>query len=159
MRSAMTKITFWRGRLLDPEEQPTLRVSHVYTYFALRDPTKSLTDEDNYASSALSFNADRLGKLRRSGDQEDFVCFIPFGGRAVALVVGAKILSRYSIPPRRIGFEIFREHDDIPNRHRLIRSPIARCRIATGARTYDLPGHAPEPEAGSLHGRRRGSDF
>jgi hypothetical protein len=95
------------------EDQPSLRISHVYTYFSLRDPTKSLTDEDNYAATVLSFDADASANYGVPAIKKIFSRWIPFGGRAIAIKVGDIVLARYKNAPRRVGFELFREHEDI----------------------------------------------
>ena len=98
---------------LSIEDQPNLRISQVWTFFAQRDPTKSLEDEDNYRSSALTLDIDAEANYGVPAIKKIHSRWIPFGGRAVAEKLNALQLGRFKTPPRKITFNLFRAHDDI----------------------------------------------
>jgi hypothetical protein len=89
-------------------EQPETRLSRVQVYFGQIDPTKPVTDEDNYAlveevkdeAAETEYGSPAIRKIYARG--------IPPAGRATATRLGNLLLSRYRNPPRRLNFEILR---------------------------------------------------
>jgi hypothetical protein len=79
---------------LEIQDQPELRISQVWIYFAQRDPTKSLEDEDNYSSSVVSVAIDEQVNYGVTAIKKVFSRWIPSGGRSIAMSVGDIILAR-----------------------------------------------------------------
>lgn len=96
------------------DEQPDKRLSQVWTYFAQRNPTKSLTDKSNYASCASTIDLEAEADYGGAEVKEIFSRWIPTGGRATALRLNALQLGRYVDPPRRISFDAWRHGDVTP---------------------------------------------
>ncbi|WP_061023884.1 hypothetical protein, partial [Bradyrhizobium sp. CCH5-F6] len=90
------------------KEQPDKRVSRVQVYFARIDPTKPLSNLDNYRSSSLSIDEDAEADYGTPAIRTITSRWIPDGGRAVADRVGAVILGRYRDPPRNVQFRLQR---------------------------------------------------
>lgn len=91
-------------------DQPEKRYSQVWIYYGQIDPTKRVDDPDNYrsckkvpddpsASEAL-FGSPSILKV--------FARWIPALGSTIATSLGNKLLSRFTTPPRRFAFEVFR---------------------------------------------------
>jgi hypothetical protein len=97
---------------LNIQEQPDLRISHCYTFYAVRDPTKSLEQEDNYRSSSLDIAVEELINYGAPAIKKIYSRWIPFGGRAIAENLNALQLARFKRPPRKVSFEVFRFNDN-----------------------------------------------
>jgi hypothetical protein len=89
-------------------EQPETRLTEVQVYFGQIDPTKPVTDEDNYALVEPVSDADAETEYGSAAIRKIFARGIPAAGRATATRLGNLLLSRYRDPPRRINFEILR---------------------------------------------------
>ena len=96
---------------LATEEQRTLRVARLHVFRASRSDEVT-NRRRQYASSALSFNADASANYGVPAIKKIFSRFIPFGGRAVGSW-SVRRSFRATASRHAVGFEIFREHDDI----------------------------------------------
>lgn len=86
------------------KEQPETRLSRVQTYFGPKDPTKPLSNLDNYRSTSLVIDGDAEEDYGSSAIKTIYSRWIPEAGRTVADRLGAIILGRYRDPPRRLTF-------------------------------------------------------
>lgn len=93
----------------DIKEQPNLRISQVWVYFARRDPTRPLTDEDNYRATDLSLDLETEANYEVSAIKKIYSRWIGLGGLAVAQAVSALILSQYKNPPRQVSLALLRD--------------------------------------------------
>ncbi|WBL82844.1 hypothetical protein I3J27_21405 [Bradyrhizobium xenonodulans] len=90
------------------KEQPDKRLSRVQVYFAQIDPTKPLSNLDNYRSTSPSIDADAEADYGTAVIKTVLSRWIPAGGRAVADRLGAVQLGRYRDPPRNVQFQLQR---------------------------------------------------
>lgn len=90
----------------DIQEQPELRISQVYMFFARRDPTRPLTDEDNYRTTDLSIDLPSSANYKVSSIKKIYSRWIGLGGLAIAQAVSSLILSQYKVPPRLASLAI-----------------------------------------------------
>lgn len=86
------------------KEQPELRLSRVQTYFGQINPTRPLSNLDNYRSTSLIIDEDAEEDYGSASIKTIFSRWIPEAGRAVADRLGAVVLGRYRDPPRRLTF-------------------------------------------------------
>lgn len=98
---------------LSVKEQPTTRVSQVFTYFGQRNPLVPLDQENNFRSSVLTIDTDAEFAYGQPAIKKVFSRWIPFGARTVAQRLNNLILGRYRDPPRRINFNLFRYNNEI----------------------------------------------
>lgn len=89
-------------------EQPKERLSQVWTYFGLADPTKKTGDADNYRSAALTIDADAQADYGAPAYRKIFGSWISAFARVTALRVNDLILGRFRDAPRRFSFSILR---------------------------------------------------
>jgi hypothetical protein len=86
------------------KEQPETRLSRVHTYFGQKDPTKPISNLDNYRSTSLVIDEDAESDYGSSSIKTILSRWIPEAGRTVADRLGAIILGRFRDPPRRLTF-------------------------------------------------------
>jgi hypothetical protein len=98
---------------LSVKEQPTTRVSQVFTYFGQRNPLVPIDQENNFRSSVLTIDTDAEFAYGQPAIKKVFSRWIPFGARTVAQRLNNLILGRYRDPPRRINFDLFRYNNEV----------------------------------------------
>ncbi|MBR1193243.1 hypothetical protein [Bradyrhizobium sp. AUGA SZCCT0160] len=86
------------------KEQPDLRVSQVITYFGRKDPTKPLSNLDNFRSTSLVKDDEAEEDYGSAAIRTITSRWIPEAGRTVADRLGEIILGRFRDPPRRLTF-------------------------------------------------------
>jgi hypothetical protein len=96
------------------EEQPAKRISQIATYFGQINPLKSLTETDNYRSSAIGLDTETAGDYAAPAIKKIFSRWIPALGRSVADRVNAIQLGRFHEPPRKFSFAALRYAGDAP---------------------------------------------
>jgi hypothetical protein len=95
---------------LQTQEQPERRLSEVITYFAIRNPLKSIEDPDNYRSAALTIDTVAESAYQGRANRVIYSRWIPFGGRNTALRLNNLLIGRFRDPPRRITFDLWRHN-------------------------------------------------
>lgn len=93
---------------LSIKDQPSTRVSEIWTYFGQRNPLVPIDRADNYRSVAVTADLDAETAYGTAVIKKIFSRWIPFGGRQVALRLNDIQLGRFVDPPRRFNFELFR---------------------------------------------------
>lgn len=93
---------------LSTREQPTLRVSQIWRYFAKRSALEGQTDPNNYRSVATSLDLQAETDYGSSAIHKIYSRWIPFGGRSIADRANSLYLSRFRDPPRRFNLNTFR---------------------------------------------------
>jgi hypothetical protein len=93
------------------KEQPETRLSRVQIYFGQKDPTKPLSNLDNYRSTSLVIDDDAEVDYGSASIKTIYSRWIPEAGRTVADRLGAIILGRFRDPPRRVTFATSRYVD------------------------------------------------
>lgn len=96
------------GASLRTQEQPNARISEVLTYYGLRNPLKPITQADNYRSALLGIDLASQSVYGGLVNKTIFSRWIPFGGGVVANRLNNLLLGRFSDPPRRITFDLYR---------------------------------------------------
>lgn len=86
------------------KEQPEKRLSRVQVYFGQIDPTKPLSNKDNFRSTSVVVDEDAESDYGSLAIKTIMARWIPELGRTVADRLGEVILSRYRDPPRRVTF-------------------------------------------------------
>lgn len=94
-------------------EQPRKRISQVWTHYAQRDPTKRLDEVNNYARIAIKL-AENAGDYSQPAIKKIFSRWIPFDASTTAERLNDMQIARYSVPPRKFSFDLFRSSDDLP---------------------------------------------
>lgn len=93
---------------LQVAEQPDKRISRVQTYFGQINPTRPLSDTDNYRSSVETVDADAETDYGAAAIKRILSRWIPAIGRTTAERLNAKQLARFRDPPRRFSFALLR---------------------------------------------------
>lgn len=93
---------------LGVQEQPSKRVSQVWTFFGRQNPLKSLDDEDNYRSCEVSIDKDAEKAYNDPAIKKIYSRWIPAFGRPVASRLNLIHLGRFRDPPRRVQFGLSR---------------------------------------------------
>lgn len=93
---------------LQAKDQPSKRVSQVWTYFGQINPLQSVDDENNYRSVATTVDVQAQTDEGSPAVKRIFSRWTPPGGRLLALRVNDIQLGRYVTAPRRINFDLFR---------------------------------------------------
>lgn len=86
------------------KEQPEKRLSRVQTRFGQIDPTKPLTNLDNYRSASLVIDTEAETDYGSAAIKTINSRWIPLAGRTVADRLGAIQLGRFRDPPRHVTF-------------------------------------------------------
>ncbi|MEY9580953.1 hypothetical protein ABIE88_008529 [Bradyrhizobium diazoefficiens] len=86
------------------KEQPDQRLSRVQVYFGQKDPTKPLSNLDNYRSTSLTIDNEAEADYGSASIKTIYSRWIPEAGRSVADRLGAILLGRFRDPPRRVTF-------------------------------------------------------
>jgi hypothetical protein len=89
---------------LTTKEQPDQRLSRVQVYFGQKDPTKPLSNTDNYRSTSLTKDDEAEDDYGSSSIKTIYSRWIPEAGRTVADRLGAILIGRFRDPPRRVTF-------------------------------------------------------
>jgi len=82
-------------------DQPTKRLSQVWTYFAQINPLKGVDDTDNYRSCSVVANLELESDYGSPAIEKIYSRWIPLGGRAIAERIGEILVGRFGRPPRR----------------------------------------------------------
>ncbi|MCA1418575.1 hypothetical protein, partial [Bradyrhizobium sp. BRP23] len=90
------------------KEQESKRISRVQVYFGQIDPTKPLSNQDNYRSTSLIIDEDAEADYGVSSIKTIQSRWIPQAGRAVADRLGAVQLGRYRDAPRQVQLRLQR---------------------------------------------------
>lgn len=90
------------------KEQESKRISQVQVYFGRIDPTKPLSNLDNYRSTALASDDDAEADYGVPVIKTILSRWIPQAGRSVADRLGAVLLGRYRDAPRQVQLRLQR---------------------------------------------------
>ncbi|WP_193760240.1 hypothetical protein [Bradyrhizobium yuanmingense] len=93
---------------LSIKEQESKRISRVQVYFGRIDPTKPLSNQDNYRSTSLIIDEDAEADYGVSSIKTILSRWIPQAGRSVADRLGVVLLGRYRAGPRQVQFKLQR---------------------------------------------------
>jgi hypothetical protein len=93
---------------LTTKEQPETRISQVHVFYARRNPTRPLTDQDNYKSLSVAVDADSEFDNGSSAIARTFARWVPEFGLSIADRISDLKLGRYRFPPRKFQFALFR---------------------------------------------------
>lgn len=94
-------------------EQPTKRVSQVWTSYAQINPLEDLERQSNYASGVLSIDLQSEDDNGMPAISKIFSRWIPPFAQSTASRLGAQTLSRYRDPPRKFNFSVDRFQSQI----------------------------------------------
>lgn len=95
-------------------EQHDKRVSQVWTYYAQRDPTKKLDEVNNYRRIAIGI-ADNEADYNQVAIKKVFSRWIDLTKRTTAERLNDMLLARYKVPPRVLGFDLFKTGESLPD--------------------------------------------
>src|SRR5690606_36210827 len=95
-------------------DQPTKRLSQVWTYFGQVNPLKKVDETENYRSCAVVANLEREDDYGSPAIVKIYSRWIPEGGRAIALSIGEILIGRFGRPPRKFKLNAFRQGPVIP---------------------------------------------
>src|SRR5690606_27958159 len=95
-------------------DQPTKRLSQVWTYFGQVNPLKKVDETENYRSCAVVANLEREDDYGSPAIEKIYSRWIPEGGRAIALRIGEILIGRFGRPPRKFKLNAFRQGPVIP---------------------------------------------
>lgn len=96
------------------EEQPDRRLSRVWTYYGKINPLAQQDDPNNYRQSAQTVDLDAEANYGSAAIKVIYSRWIPDGGRAVAQRLNNILLGRFTTPPRRVSFPLFRVGPETP---------------------------------------------
>lgn len=120
------------------KEQPDKRLSRVQVYFSQIDPTKPLSNLNNFRSTSLSIDEDAEADYGTPAIKTILSRWIPAGGRAIADRLGAVQLGRYRDPPRNVQFQLQRRAETDVSLGLGYRVEHSTVQDATGAQS-DIP--------------------
>jgi hypothetical protein len=120
------------------KEQPETRLSRVQIYFGQKDPTKPLSNVDNYRSTSLVIDEDAEDDYGSAAIKTIYSRWIPEAGRSIADRLGAIILGRFRDPPRRLTFATARYAETDVDAGQGYRVESFCVQDATGAQS-DIP--------------------
>ncbi|MET4315878.1 hypothetical protein [Bradyrhizobium sp. RT4b] len=86
------------------KEQPDTRLSRVQVYFGQKDPTRPLSNLDNFRSTSLTIDEEAEADYGSAAIKTIYSRWIPEAGRTVADRLGEIIIGRFRDPPRRLTF-------------------------------------------------------
>lgn len=89
-------------------DQPTKRLSQVWTYFGQVNALKKVDDTDNYRSCAVVANLEREDDYGSPAIEKIYSRWIPEGGRAIAMRIGEILIGRFGRPPRKFKLNAFK---------------------------------------------------
>lgn len=95
-------------------DQPSTRISQVWTYFGQRNPLRPIDEADNYRSVAVTADIDSEDDYGGASIKKIFSRWIPFGGRSVATRLNDILIGRFVDPPRRFTFDVYRYGEVTP---------------------------------------------
>lgn len=87
-------------------EQPSKRVSEVWTYFALRNPLAKLDDPQNYRSVSVLIDPEAETEYGQQAIRKVYSRWIAIDNRSAADRLNTLLLSRYRDPPRKFSFDL-----------------------------------------------------
>lgn len=90
------------------KDQPSKRVSQVWTYFGQINPLEDQEDAKNYRSTLATVNLESEENHGSPSIKTIFCRWIPQFGRTTAERLNNLLLGRYSEPPRLITFNLLR---------------------------------------------------
>jgi hypothetical protein len=93
---------------LKAADQPEKRISQVWTYYGQRNPLVPLDNVDNFRSTEATIDVTAEANYQTSAIKKIFSRWIPFGGRSIAQRLNLLQLGRYTVPPRKMTFEVLR---------------------------------------------------
>jgi hypothetical protein len=99
---------------LSIKDQPGQRLSQVWTYFGQRNPLRPLDEADNFRSVAATVNLEAETEYGGPVIKKIFSRWIPFGARQIAFKLNDLLLGRFSDPPRRFNFDLWRYGPENP---------------------------------------------
>jgi hypothetical protein len=91
---------------IDVKDLPDKRISTVIVYFGQVDPTKSLTEENNWASTHARFNSDSIVRYGDNKIKTVYARWIESTNKAAALRMAARIGRRFGDAPREFSFSL-----------------------------------------------------
>lgn len=90
-------------------DQPTQRVSQVWTYYGQRNPLRPLDESDNFRSTLASVNLQAETDEGQAAIRKIFSRWIPAFGRDTAERLNDIVLGRFQVAPRRFTFDVLRD--------------------------------------------------
>ena len=89
-------------------DKPDQLITHVFVYYAQRDPTKKIDDTSNYGALEIVGDPDSASAARNDGERIKtiYARWLDSGDGAAALELGQKILARYSNIPKEVQFSV-----------------------------------------------------
>ncbi|MBN9335780.1 MAG: hypothetical protein J0I64_20130, partial [Devosia sp.] len=92
---------------LSIKEQPDKRISQVWVYFGMIDPTEDVEDASNYRSLQVTVATDDEADNGSPAIKKIYSRWIPAFGRTIADRLGQVVLARFRVAPRRFTFDLF----------------------------------------------------
>lgn len=104
----------YMGGTLQITDQPSTRVSEVWTYYGQINPLRPVSDADNYRSARVDINLQSVSDYGVNSIKKIMSRWIPAFGSQVAIRVNQITLSRFSDPPRKFGLRLLKEFSKTP---------------------------------------------
>lgn len=96
---------------LEVREQPNKRLSQIWTYYGQVDPTKPLSELDNYRSIEVTVDLEAQADYGSPAVKAINSRWIPALGRSIATRLNDILLGRFRDPPRQVQFALLRHGD------------------------------------------------
>lgn len=119
---------------LDISEQPDRRISEVQVYYGQINPLEGQDDPSNYRSSVVVADLDAKLNYGSAAIKTIYSRYIPAEGRSAALRICDIQLGRFTIPPRRFVYDVFRIGPESPTLGEGCVIEAGTLQDATGAR-------------------------
>jgi hypothetical protein len=121
---------------LGVKEQLDKRVSQVWTWFGIQDPTDKNGKEDNYQNAAVRFSDTRELEYTLPAIRKITSRWMSANNRAAAERLNDMLIARYTDPPRKASFSMLSTVDP---------KPLLGKGIRLGGKVFQGPTGAEEP--------------
>jgi hypothetical protein len=115
-------------------EQPGKRVSQCWCRFGQTNPLRPLEEEANFRTWEIGIDSANEEKYGQAAVATIWSRWIPIGGRTTATRANDLKIGRYTNPPRKFAFSLFRGSVDAPQLGGGYRLEARTLQDATGAR-------------------------
>lgn len=98
---------------LSVKEQPSKRITQIWTYYGQRNPLRPIDEPDNFRSTLATVDPQTETDYGAISIKKVFSRWIPAFGQQVAERLNNIQLARFRTPPRLISFETFRYDQEL----------------------------------------------
>lgn len=95
-------------------EQPSKRISEVWTYYGVRNPLEAIDEVRNYQAAIATLDAEADQDYQQPAIKKVFSRWIAANNRAAASRLNSMLLARFRDAPRKLSFALYETIDEPP---------------------------------------------